>query len=90
MNRMEEPVLPNHRSQRVVSLPCGHRVYVMLDASLIGLSGPVLDHQSNCRGERTTTYAAWFVPGAFARAESAPIPGRAPGARDPTLQATNP
>lgn len=70
MNRMEEPELPSPRPQRIVSLPCGHRVYVELDTSLIGLSGPVLDHQSNCRGVRTTAFAAWFVPGALAKAES--------------------
>lgn len=77
MNRAEEPMGPAPRSQRVVSLPCGHRVYVEVDASLIGLSGPVLDHQSNCRGERTTSFAAWFVPGTFPRSEPASLSDRA-------------
>ena len=40
MNSMEEPVPSKHRSQRVVSLPCGHHVYVDTDASLIAVSGP--------------------------------------------------
>jgi len=62
MNRAEEPVSPNDRSHRVVTLPCGHPVYVGLDASLIGLSGPVLDHQATCRTARPPAFAAWFVP----------------------------
>ncbi|MCI4347737.1 MAG: hypothetical protein L3J97_03850 [Thermoplasmata archaeon] len=72
---MDEPELPSPRPQRIVSLPCGHRVYVEFDISLIGLSGPVLDHQSNCRGVRTTSFAAWFVPGSFAKAESVSLSG---------------
>ncbi|MGC2289142.1 MAG: hypothetical protein WA688_04720 [Thermoplasmata archaeon] len=60
MNSIEASVLPNHRTQRVVSLPCGHQVRVGLDASMLALSGPVLDHQTVCRAERPPTFAAWF------------------------------
>ena len=49
-----------HRTQRVVSLPCGHQVYVSLDATLLAVSGPVLDHQSTCRPERSVPLQAWF------------------------------
>ena len=49
-----------HRTQRVVSLPCGHQVYVSLDATLLAVSGPVLDHQSTCRPERSVSLPAWF------------------------------
>jgi hypothetical protein len=60
MSSIEEPVSPNPRSQRVVALPCGHLVDVSLDGSMIALSGPVLDHQANCRGPRPPVFEAWF------------------------------
>jgi hypothetical protein len=67
MNRIEEQSMPNRRSQRVVSLPCGHQVYVELNASLLAVSGPVLDHQSTCRPERPPAFAAWFAVGTFSK-----------------------
>jgi hypothetical protein len=67
MNRIEENNTPNRRSQRVVSLPCGHRVYVDPNASLLAVSGPVLDHQSTCRDERPPTFAAWFAVGPLSK-----------------------
>jgi len=82
MIRTEEPASPNGRSNRVVSLPCGHRVYVDLDASLIGLSGPVLDHQSTCRTGQPPTFAAWFVSGRFPRGEPSALLERSSESRE--------
>jgi hypothetical protein len=78
MNRSEEPGLPKHQSKRVVSLPCGHQVYVELDASLLALSGPVLDHQSTCRPERLPTFPAWFPLGPLAKGDSDPLVSHRP------------
>ena len=62
MSRIEEPVSTERRTRRVVSLPCGHLVYVEPEATLLGASGPVLEHQSSCHGRAATPVAAWFVP----------------------------
>ncbi len=62
MSRLEKPVPGPRRTQRVVSLPCGHQVYVGSETTLLGASGPVLDHQASCRGPAATSFAAWFVP----------------------------
>lgn len=85
MNLLEARESPNPRTRRILSLPCGHHVDVELDASLIGLSGPVLSHQSNCRGERTTRFAAWFVPGVVTRPEAAPLTGPPRGSGQSTV-----
>jgi hypothetical protein len=63
MISIEEKGNPTRRTKRVVSLPCGHQVYVDLDASLLAVSGPVLDHQATCRPERPPAFAAWFAVG---------------------------
>jgi hypothetical protein len=60
MNRNEEQGASKPRSKRVVSLPCGHQVYVDLDASILAVSGPVLDHQSTCRPMQPLLFPAWF------------------------------
>jgi hypothetical protein len=62
MSRIDEPGRTHDRLKRVVSLPCGHQVYVRRDASLLATSGPVLDHQSTCRPERAPPFTAWFAP----------------------------
>lgn len=49
------------RSNRVVSLPCGHLVHLEDEESLLAVSGPVMDHQSTCRVPRSPTFAAWFA-----------------------------
>jgi hypothetical protein len=74
----EEPGTSKHRSQRVVSLPCGHQVYVGLDASLLAVSGPVLDHQSTCRPETSASLPAWFPLEEHPRAEPDTFAGRHP------------
>jgi len=76
MNDIEDPVSSSRRSQRVVSLPCGHHVWVDTDASLIAVSGPVLDHQSTCHGRAAPDFAAWFAPVSFSRGVSASLTGR--------------
>jgi hypothetical protein len=73
MNRNEEPSTPNRRSPRVVSLPCGHQVYVELNASLLAVSGPVLDHQLTCGPERPLTFAAWFAIGPISKEDRAAL-----------------
>jgi hypothetical protein len=63
MNPIEAQGSPKDRTKRVVSLPCGHQVCVEFDASLLAVSGPVLNHQATCRPERIPTFAAWFAVG---------------------------
>jgi hypothetical protein len=63
MNRIEPQRTPNRRSKRVVTLPCGHQVDVDLDASMLAVSGPVLNHQATCHPERPPAFAAWFAVG---------------------------
>jgi hypothetical protein len=75
MNALEAPTSVDSRPQRVVSLPCGHEVRVAHDASLIAVSGPVLDHQSRCPGRGPSSFAAWFVPVSFSRRDLVPHPG---------------
>lgn len=82
MNNSKETVAANRRAQRVVSLPCGHQVYVGLDASLIAVSGPVLDHQATCRGPSASTFVAWFVPGPFPKNATVDLSDRHLGARE--------
>jgi hypothetical protein len=65
-------------SKRVVSLPCGHQVYVSLDASLLAVSGPVLDHQSTCRPEESPSLPAWFPLEEYQKAEPETFAGRHP------------
>lgn len=60
MNWSEGPRLSTRPSKCVLSLPCGHQVFVELDATLLALSGPVLDHQATCRPERSAGLPAWF------------------------------
>lgn len=78
MNGNEEPGPSKHRSKRVVSLPCGHQVYVSLDATLLAVSGPVLDHQSTCRPEKSAPLPAWFPVEEYPRATPDPLGGRHP------------
>jgi hypothetical protein len=59
MNGNEAMGESKHRTKRVVSLPCGHQLHVGLDASLLAVSGPVLDHQSTCRPEKSVSLPAW-------------------------------
>jgi hypothetical protein len=70
MNRIGESNSDHRRLKRVVSLPCGHQVYVDLDASMLAVSGPVLDHQATCRPERPPVFAAWFSVGPVPRGSS--------------------
>jgi hypothetical protein len=76
MTANEEPGTSKHRSKHVVSLPCGHQVDVSLDASLLAVSGPVLDHQSTCRSEGNPSLPAWFPVEGFPRTESDTLAGR--------------
>jgi hypothetical protein len=76
MNRNEKPSSRQDRSKRVVSLPCGHQVRVDLDASLLAISGPVLDHQATCRPEPPPNYAAWFPLGPLSKGEAESLLGR--------------
>jgi hypothetical protein len=72
MSSTEEAVSATHRTRHVVSLPCGHQVYAGVDASLIALSGPVLDHQSTCRASRPPAFEAWFSISEFRPGDRAP------------------
>ncbi|MFZ0831120.1 MAG: hypothetical protein WCB18_01945 [Thermoplasmata archaeon] len=90
MNSMEEPVPSKHRSQRVVSLPCGHHVYVDTDASLIAVSGPVLDHQSTCRGRGPLTLPAWFAADSYRSGPFPPLTGRPLAVGDPVAPLVSP
>jgi hypothetical protein len=65
---------PPSRPNRVVSLPCGHLVYVDDRASLLAVSGPVMDHQSICTVQRPPTFVAWFTTG---RGPRKPVEGHA-------------
>jgi hypothetical protein len=69
MNRTEKSNTGHSRMNRVVSLPCGHHVHVDNDASLLAVSGPVLDHQATCRPERPPTFAAWYTVGPLSKGE---------------------
>jgi hypothetical protein len=62
MSKGNERESPNGRPTRVVSLPCGHRVHVDGEASLLALSGPVIDHQITCGPAR-----GGIVPAVFGR-----------------------
>lgn len=70
MNPIEPQRAPNRRTKRVVSLPCGHQVQVDLDASILAVSGPVLDHQATCQPERPPVVAAWFPAGPLPKWET--------------------
>lgn len=72
MNGTEEHNPPTRRTNHVVSLPCGHRVDVGPDASLLAVSGPVFDHQASCRREPSPGYVAWFTLGPFSRGVGGP------------------
>lgn len=61
MNEREGTPSPNGRPTRVVSLPCGHRLYVDLNATLLAVSGPVMDHQASCHPTRAPPVPAWFA-----------------------------
>jgi len=78
MSGVEESVSSSPRTQRVVSLPCGHQLHVSLDASLLAVSGPVLDHQSTCRPERPPTFAAWFSVVPLCKGQSDALAARPP------------
>jgi hypothetical protein len=69
MSRTEEPAASEHRTKRVVWLPCGHQVYVHRDASLLAVSGPVLDHQSTCRSPLSSPPPDWIPVDATPNAE---------------------
>jgi hypothetical protein len=66
---MESQRTPNRRPKRVVTLPCGHQVVVDLDASILAVSGPVLDHQATCRPEPPPSFPAWFAVGPLPKEE---------------------
>lgn len=74
MSSIEEPMSSSHRTQHVVSLPCGHQVPAGEDASLIALSGPILDHQSTCRVARHPVVGAWFPLPEFWTVEPTNVP----------------
>lgn len=76
MNRSETSPPPARRMPRIVSLPCGHAVDVEADASLIALSGPVLEHQAICPSSRTARADARFL--IDGRESRIPVRGRAP------------
>jgi hypothetical protein len=80
MNRGEGMGVLNDRSRRVVSLPSGHQLNVDLDASLLAVSGPVMDHQTTCRPARATAAPAWFPVGwpSIVPSESHPAHPRMP------------
>ncbi len=69
MNEPPEPVEGPTQPQRVVTLPCGHLVEVDREASWIALSGPVLNHQAECRPP-SRVVSAWFLDDGL----DAPIP----------------
>jgi hypothetical protein len=85
MNRNEPHTASSRRSKRVVSLPCGHQVEVSPNATLLAVSGPVLDHQSTCRPERPPVFAAWFAGGPVPTKISHPLSGREPPSWNPIL-----
>lgn len=76
MNRSETSPAPARRMPRVVSLPCGHAVDVEADASLIALSGPVLEHQAICPSYRMARANARFL--IDGRESRVPVRGRVP------------
>ncbi len=78
MNRTKEPRASRHASKCVLSLPCGHQVFVELDATLLALSGPVLDHQATCRPERSASLPAWFPLESVPPEEPGPRTARIP------------
>lgn len=63
MSTVDAGASPAERTQRVVSLPCGHQVLVHVNASLLAVSGPVMDHQATCRPVRAPAVPAWFAVG---------------------------
>ena len=78
MNQSKKPNSSGRPSKSILSLPCGHRLFVELDVTLLALSGPVLEHQATCRPERSAGLPAWFPLESAPPEEPGPLTTRGP------------
>lgn len=78
MNPSKEPSPSGRLSKSILSLPCGHRLSVELDVTLLALSGPVLEHQATCRPQRSAGPPAWFPLESAPPEEPGPLTTRVP------------